>query len=64
MIVKKVVVENRIFSNGIVAIYNQGAYLSAWIMEFAVEGMRIKYVLDYLNKDVLLGCQNKSLQER
>lgn len=52
---KKVVVENRIFSNGIVAIYNQWAYLSAWMMEFAVEGMRIKYVLDYLNKDVLLG---------
>ena len=33
-----------------IAIYNQGAYPAAWILELVVEGMGVKNILNYFDE--------------
>ena len=45
----------KIFGNKMIAIYNQGAYPAAWILELVVEGMGVEDILNYFDENALLG---------
>lgn len=45
----------KIFGNRMIAIYNQGAYPAAWILELVVEGMGIEDILNYFNERCAIG---------
>ena len=40
----------KIFGNRMIAIYNQGAYPAAWILELVVEGMGVEDILNYFDE--------------
>lgn len=40
----------KIFGNRMIAIYNQGTYPAAWILELVVEGMGVEDILNYFDE--------------
>ena len=53
----------KIFGNRMIAVYNQGAYPAAWILELVVEGMGIEDILNYFNERCAIGLTKINRRE-
>ena len=53
----------KIFGDRMIAVYNQGAYPAAWILELVVEGMGIEDILNYFDERCAIGLTKINRRE-